>query len=196
MMNLHKFPVTDIPKIFLPFEKETPFKRCVSCNKDLLDNNVEYVIEKAIRQYPEYGTSDVIFEYALCLECTEKIRHELSPDSLQRVQSYMMNNGNFIKQSQKLREEHNWEVEDWIDKCAFTGQELKDQKEYQIIAHCRGNQMVFSMMPYMIGSQAMDEIANLLSDKTQDELNRFINDNFGIPPELKQPILDNPVMLI
>ncbi|MDF9797506.1 hypothetical protein OKW21_002769 [Catalinimonas alkaloidigena] len=196
MMNFHNFPATDIPSIFHPFEKDEPFSHCVSCNSLLLENETEYVIEKAIRQYPEYGTTDVIFEYAMCLECALKMRNELSRESLERVQAYMTEKSNLIEQSQKLRASHNWDINEWIGNCAFTGQSIKDQNEYQIFAHCRGNQMVFSMMPYMISSQAMDEMAELLSEKTQDELNRFVNDNFGIPPELKKPILDNPVILL
>lgn len=195
-MNLHKFPATDIPEIFQPYDKSEHFSHCVSCNVYLLDENIEYVIEKAIRQYPEYGTTDVIFEYAMCLKCTEKMRKELSEESLQRVEAYIMKQGNLIEQSQKLRDAHNWNVKDWLSKCAFTGQAIEDQSEYQIIAHCKGNQLVFSAMPYMISAQAMEEMSELLSQKTQDELNRFIDDNFGIPPELKKPIIDNPVVLL
>lgn len=196
MTNFHKFPTTDIPPIFHPFEGNESFSHCISCHKYLLDENVEYVIEKAIRQYPEFGTSDIIFEYAMCMECAGKMKNELSKESLECVQAYMMNKSKLFEHSQQLQTSHNWNVEDWISHCIITGQSIEEQSEYQIFAHCRGKQLVFSAMPYMIGSQAMDEMAGLLSPKTQDELNRFIDDNFGIPPELKELFKDKPIMLL
>ncbi len=196
MTSFHKFPVTDIPHIFHPFEKDSPFSHCVNCQKYLLDQDVEYVIEKAVRQYPEFNTTDVIFEYAMCLQCAELIKKELSKESLANVQSYMINKSNLLAQSQQLRQAHNWNVNDWIGRCIITGEMIEDQQEYQIFAHCKGNQMVFSAMPYMISGKAIDEMADLLSQKTQDELNRFINNNFGIPPEFKKHILDNPVAFL
>jgi hypothetical protein len=196
MINFHKFPAIDIPPIFYPFEKASPFSHCVSCNKYLLDEEVEYVIEKAIRQYPEFGTSDVIFEYAMCLECADKMKKTLSRESLKCVQAYMVNKSNLLEHSHRLQASHNWNPKDWIGHCIFTGQRIEDQNEYQIFAHCKGKQLFFSAMPYMISSQAMDEMAELLSPKTQDELNRFIDNNFGLPPELRKTFKDHPVMLL
>ncbi|WPP50795.1 hypothetical protein [Catalinimonas niigatensis] len=182
--------------MFYPFEKDSPFSHCMGCNKYLLEQDVEYVIEKAIRQYPEFGTTDIIFEYAICTECADKMKNALSKESLQSVQAYMMNKSRLFEQSQRLQASNNLNPNDWISQCIFTGQRIEEQTEFQIFAHCKGNQMFFSAMPYMISSQAMDEMAELLSPKTQDELNRFIDDNFGIPPELKQLFKDNSVMLL
>lgn len=196
MINAHEFPSTAIPRIFYPFEEESPFRHCVSCHQDLLENDVEYVIEKAIRQYPEFGTKDTIFEYAMCINCAEQMKKNLSDESLKSIQAYMMKKSNLLEQSQKLQASQNWNCEDWISHCIFTGQSIEEQGEYQIFAHCKGDQLLFSAMPYMVSSQAMEEMAKLLSTKTQDELNRFIDNNFGLPPELKKLFKENPVILL
>ena len=195
-MNFYKYPVTDIPPIFYPYKEVTPFSNCISCDRYLLDNDVEYIIEKAMRCYPEYASTDVIFEYAMCMACAEKMRQELSKDSLARIQDFMQHNSRLMEQSQRLISENNWKVDDWISNCAINGASIEEQEEYQLFAHCRGNQMILSVMPYMVSGAAIEQMAELLSPKTRDELNRFIDDNFGIPPELKMHLKDQPIMFI
>ena len=51
-------------------------------------------------------------------------------------------------------------------------------------------------MPFIIGDEAMEEMQGLLSQKTQDELDRFVDDNFGLPPELKELLKDKPLVLV
>lgn len=194
-MNFYKRPVTDIPPIFLPFEQSKPFQNCINCEVYLLNDETEYVIEKAIRQYNDFKTSDVIFEYAMCMKCADKVRKELSSESLERIQSYITNS-NLVQSRQELINNNNWNIDQWLDKCAVTGQSLEGQTEYQIYGHCKGSQLVLSVMPYMIGNQATEEMSELLSAKTKDELNRFVDENFGIPPELKQPIKDHPILFV
>lgn len=149
-----------------------------------------------MRRYPEYASKDVIFEYAMCMTCAEKMRQELSKESLARIQDFMQHNSRLMEQSQRLISENNWKVDDWISNCAINGASIEEQEEYQLFAHCRGNQMILSVMPYMVSGAAVEQMAELLSTKTRDELNRFIDDNFGIPPELKKHLKDQPIMFI
>lgn len=194
-MNFYKLPVTDIPTVFLPHQSDSPFASCVNCDRNLLDDNTDYVIEKAVRQYREYGTKDVIFEYAMCMHCAELMRRELSRESLERVQDFMQKS-NLAASRQQLIDRNNWNIQDWISHCAVSGESVEQQDEYQLFAHCRGGQLVFSAMPYMISSTVAEAMSELLSAKTRDELNRFVDDNFGLPPELKQPITDRPILLM
>lgn len=193
-MKFFKYPVTDIPDIFLPYGQSDPFTHCINCNTYLLQNDTEYVVEKAIRHYQKLDASDVIFEYAMCMNCAEQIRKELSHESLQAIQRFMADS-RMLDSRQRLIKENNWNIDDWLSHCAVNGQKIEDQDEYQIFAHCRGDQLVFSAMPYMISGAAVEEMSELLSAKTRDELDRFVDDNFGLPPELKQPIKDNPVIM-
>jgi len=40
-----------------------------------------------------------------------------------------------------------------------------------------------------------EEMNELLSQKTRDRLDGFVDEQFGLPPELKQPIKDSPVFV-
>lgn len=194
-MNYYNLPVTDIPQIFLPHKSDQPFSNCINCQSNLLDENTEYVIEKAIRQYREYQTYDVVFEYAMCMSCAQLMRRELSRESLEQVEQFM-HKSNLLKSRQTLINQNDWNIDHWLSHCAVSGLAMESQEEYQLFAHCRGGQLVFSAMPYMISGIVAEAMSELLSAKTRDELNRFVDDNFGIPPELKKPITDKPILLL
>ncbi len=194
-MNYYNLPVTDIPDIFLPHKSDNPFSNCVNCNCNLLNEKTEYVIEKAVRQYRKFQTSDVIFEYAMCMSCAELMRRELSRESLERVEQFT-HKSNLLKSRQALINQNDWNIDHWVSHCAVSGEAIESQEEYQLFAHCRGGQLVFSAMPYMISSTTAQAMTELLSAKTRDELNRFVDDNFGLPPEFKEPITDNPILIL
>jgi hypothetical protein len=58
-------PRHPIPPEFYSFETKAPFVTCIECGHNF-DDGRPYIIEKAIRQYPEYQVKDVIFDCA-CL---------------------------------------------------------------------------------------------------------------------------------
>ena len=193
------FPVdeaTDIPVEFHSFSQEKAFSHCISCNIDLLASKMQYLIEKAFRRYPGFDTQDVIFEYAMCLGCAERMRQEMSIESMRNVQQFFNERVDFYGRRQELLYEHGLNHEAWLDRCIVTGRPKAELEEYQIYGHCQGDRFLFSYLPYMISHEAMDGMAELLSEKTRGEIDRFIDDNFGLPPELKQPIKDHPFVLL
>ncbi|MEQ9440191.1 MAG: hypothetical protein RIG62_14150 [Cyclobacteriaceae bacterium] len=187
---------TDIPPIFHSHNTKAPFEQCISCNRPLLAPNTQYLVEKAFRHYREYNTTDVIFEYAMCLDCADLMRKELSLSSLSRIQEYFDENVDLHERREKLMKDASLDTSKWLDQCLVTGATTDTLEEYQIYGHFMGDRCVFSFMPYMIGGPAVDEITNLLSAKTLGEIDRFIDENFGLPPELKKPIRDHPIILI
>ena len=47
----------------------------------------------------------------------------------------------------------------------------------------------------MISYEAADEMSNLLSKQTKDELDRFYRENLGVPPELEE-LFNTPKLLV
>ena len=187
---------TDIPVDFHSFADKKAFERCISCNTYLQEANTEYLIEKAVRRYPGFDTHDVIFEYAMCLSCAGRMRQELSASSLRNIENFFEQRVDLYGRRQEMLYEYGLDHEAWLDRCIVTGKPKSELEEYQIYGHCLGNRFLFSYMPYMISHEAMDEMSDLLSEKTRGEIDRFVDDNFGLPPELKQPIKDHPVLLL
>ncbi|MFP4094265.1 MAG: hypothetical protein ACLFUB_07245 [Cyclobacteriaceae bacterium] len=192
----HNPPSKPIPRAFYPYKQDEPFSQCISCHNPLLEDGQDYFIEKAIRKYPELNAYDVVFEYAMCLRCAEQMHHELSQESKQKIQDFMLQNASYIEQKLELLKEEKFNMEDWLQTCIITGRTIDQLTEYQIFAQCRGNKLLYHGMPYLISGEAMDAMTNLLSNKTLGEMNRFINDNFGLPPELRKILADRPILLL
>ncbi len=185
----------EIPSVFYSDESGLPFARCLGCDTFLLDDGTQYVIEKAYRQYPDYGTRETVFEYAMCLNCFAKLQEAMSEESLTRVRSYFDQHVNLESRRKMLLQRDDLKVEDWLEFCLIKGTPITELKEFQIIGHCDGNDLLFTLFPYAIGSDAIDEISMLLSNKTLGEIDGFMDEHFGFPPELRQLLLDNKMFV-
>lgn len=198
-MQQKKSNLVDIPKQFYSDVSNRPFSTCLNCNRFLLDNNTQYVIEKAVRRYPEFDTTDTIFEYAICLQCHEEIMSVYSESSLKNIQDYFLENVNFEERQQQIdakAADGSFDIKDYTSQCIIKGTPLSQLTEYQIGCQCVGNKMVLSNMPFLIGNQAMDEISHLLSNKTIGEMDRFIDEFFGLPPDLRKLLKDSGVVIL
>jgi len=196
-MALEKNILVDIPRVFHAHGSNSPFTKCMNC--DCLLINTEYVIEKAIRRYKEFSSTDTIFEYAICMKCHEEFVNSYSASSLSKIQNYFLENADVDNKRAVLREklrDGQFNIDEWISHCIVKGTPVSDLTEYQIGCQCVGNKMVVMNMPFMIGHEAMDEIAQLLSEKTRGEMDRFIDEFFGLPPELKKLLKESGVLVI
>ena len=189
------FKYIEIPKEFHSYSKGGLFERCIMCDQNLLESGEHYMIEKAIKSYPDYSAKDVIFEYAICVSCAMKMRNELSSETLSRIDQYMAKNID-LSSRKYLREQEDVNIENWLGNCLITGQSKDELEEYQLYAHCFGDKMVCADMPYMISGQVLYEVGELLSKQSRDELDGFKDEYFGLPPELKDLIGPKDVMLL
>ena len=88
-----------------------------------------------------------------------------------------------MERQQQIFEEG--KMPDPLDECLLSGKHLQDMETYQVYAHCTGTQLSMNRGYYMLSDAVIEEIQELLSDKTRDELERFSDENLGVPPELK-----------
>lgn len=186
----------EIPQKFHSDLTGKPFDKCMMCEKDLLENGVQYRIEKAIKKYPDSNAFSTIFEYAICMDCGMQANAALSAESKQKIEAYFEQHVDLQERRAQLLEEKGMNTDDWISHCAIKGTPLAHAEEYQIYAHCEGGDMLFSYWPMAISSEAIDEIADLLSEKTLDEIDRFTDQINDLPPELKDLFKDKPLVVI
>ncbi len=186
----------EIPPTFHSDETAALFQHCLGCNRFLLENGTQYVIEKAYRRYPDFGTQDTVFEYAMCLDCFMQLQEAMSEESMNRVRSYFDRHIDLYDRRSLLLQKEAVKVEDWLDRCLVKGTPVSEMNEYQIFGHCDGKDLLFTLFPYAIGGDAVDEISLLLSNKTLGEIDGFMDDHFGLPPELRKLLLDNKMFVI
>ncbi|MCB0494844.1 MAG: hypothetical protein KDC79_01795 [Cyclobacteriaceae bacterium] len=183
----------DIPPVYLPYESQEPFKECLVCGCDLTSGNKDYFVEKAIKNHVEYGVKDVVFEYAMCTDCAETMQKSMSQESQQNMQNYFLEHQGFMTKIQKYQMGEGESVDEILSKCSISNESTERMEEYMIFGHFRGDKMVASTMPYIIGGAAMDEISELLSNQTLGEMNDFMGQYFGGPTELKDLWKGKPV---
>lgn len=180
----------EIPKIFHSTITGESFKECIMCQKNLHSSETHYFIEKAIRKYPN-GHTDSIFEYAICMECSLEVRDTLSKDSMQKIDEYFTNKLDLMNRWNNFNDVDNFKFDDWISHCIVTGKHVDELEEYQIYAHCEGNFMLFSLMPYIISNEVIEEAYKLLSKQTKDELDGFMDKYLGPDPQLRELLKDH-----
>lgn len=186
----------EIPEIFRSSIDKKPFENCISCDRYLLDEGTTYFIEKSVRNYKDHGVTDTIFEYAMCIDCMENMRQAVSKESVQRMSEYFLSQVDPLERQLLMLNNETMNVAPWIEKCIIKGTSKTELDEFQLHCQCNGKNMVFSYMPYMIGGAAMEEMAELLSAKSRGEMDDFMDNNFGLPPELKKELGDFKYMLI
>lgn len=180
-----------IPKEFYNSETKKPFEACLMCHKPLAGG--QYLIEKAIKNYPSLGTTEIIFEYAMCIPCASKMHLELSSESRSRIENYMAEHlGN--KRKQDIPRDQK-DIGSSLTRCLVKETELSQSSEYSIYALCNGSEMVVSELPYALSGEVQDEIMQLLSAKSLDIMDDFIGNHFTGPPEVKEILRRRPVFI-
>ena len=177
-----------IPPELFEEESKEQHRHCKICSKDLMDGE-PYAIQKVLKNYDDEDKPQVLFDFALCQTCLEEARGELSLESRQRIDAFM------LEGLQNLEDAHETTHHRYQSKCCtLSGQALSEVDEYQIMAICQGDQILDS--PICLSDKMLEEIQALLSDKSRDELNRFTENNFGWPPELKKALVDGDLILL
>jgi len=176
----------EIPDVFQSSDTDAPFSNCTICNAELIESDSMYIIEKAIKNYKETQVKDVIFEYALCLNCLDEMRHSLSNESKEKIDQYLLDKSDLAERRETLINDNRLDVNEWISNCFVNDEKAEELPEYQIMCQCQGKHMLFTYMPFMLSCNAAEEIQQLLSKQTKEELDRFYNENLNIPPELEE----------
>lgn len=194
--NLFSDQSIPIPGEFYSSETGEPFEHCMICERDLLNSDVDYVIEKAVKQFKDYDASDVIFEYAMCFKCYMEIMESFSEESMQKMAAYFDKHVDFEQRRRQLMDKDPIDIKDWLTHCLVKGTPRKELNEYQICAQCNGDRLSLFYLPFMIGFEAMDELTQLLSDKTLGEIDDFFGRYCGLPPEFKGMFDDHSIFIL
>ena len=178
-----------IPPTFYAEDTNAPFDKCLACERSLRDGSVDYVIEKGFRSYEGYDVQETVFGYALCMPCHATLSNSFSEASKQRCASFLDEHMDLSERTAALLtddEDDAVDPSDWTQHCIVHGTPKDELEEYQVLAHCRGEEMLITHLPLMIGGPAVEALVDRLSNETIDELGGFRDEYFGVPPELQQ----------
>ena len=187
------YSAIEIPEIFYSGKTKQPFSCCSRCGH-IFDYADAYVVEKAYKKNMVSGKHELIFEYAICANCQESIRTEISKESLQNIDMYYKLYVDFEKRNEELLLNGTHNIDEWISNCIFTGNSIKDEEEYTIGAFIMNNELILKNLPMAIGAKAMMEMQEILSKKTKDFLDGFQKEIF--PPDVREKIPDGSLIIL
>ncbi len=174
---------------------EEHFSNCLMCNIDLMESQIPYMIEKAFKRGPD-GSLMTIFEFAICMDCAQKTQNQLSRESLANIQRYFNERKDLFLRNEELFDKEELEFEQWIDECVLSGEKIGECEEFQVLVTCQGDQMEMGIFPYMISGKEAENMQELLSEKTKDEMDDFMNTHLDLPPELKMLLEDSSTFVL
>lgn len=170
----------EIPSEFHSDLSKKPFSNCTFCSCDLAASNVVYMVEKSFKVNPNNQQKNTVLEYAICMNCNIKKMQAMSDESVANIKAYMEEN--FFLET---LEEHSATNTDPFSKCVVTGKPVEELDEYNIVGQFFGDKMIKGQFPILLSPSIGEEIQELLSQKTKDEFDDFMNTINDIPPELK-----------
>jgi hypothetical protein len=169
---IHEF--SPIPERFWSFETGQPFDTCKMCGTGLLGTDTNYLIEKALKD------GEVLFEYAVCLDCQRRMQQELSTESLQRIQGYFERQVDLEVRRHQLLAQYGMDCDGWLEQCMVKGFPVRECHEVQIYAHCVGEQLAYAGMPYALCGEVMEEVIELLSPESLGALELLSDELLGL----------------
>ena len=182
---------SDIPKIFYSKKTKKPFKKCNLCGETLLDNEYGYFIEKAFKNIKKTGKKEIIFEYAICTECQQETGSELSKESIKNIEMYFR----LYTEEKEQTDNDPKSVKAKISNCFVSEIPVSESSEFQIIGFFIEDRMIIAdNLPIALGDKAINEIQELISEKTKDFLDGFKDKVF--PPDIREKIPDDKLIFI
>jgi len=185
----------DIPNELYEYSTGKPFENCLICNRFLLNDKVEYIVEKAYRKHPDVEAEEVIFDYAICQHCANNMMQELSSESMANIQMYFAENVSPEKLG-PIPSDKRERIQYMLNHCMVKGTPKTNTQEYQVVAKCKGHHLQQNSFPIMLSFDALDELTELLSTQTQDTLNNFRDQFFPVPPEFEDLFKSRPVLVV
>ena len=160
----------EIPREFYSFETGKPFSVCLECGLPLIDaSESPYIITRAIQN------DEPLLEWAMCGDCSERFREEISSESQDAISSFLAN--------AKTGPDHILRSpEEKTSYCFICARNRSDLLGYTIQAICSGGELLNMQAPLLVCHDCEEEASELLSKETRDHYDRFFEQHFGGPP--------------
>lgn len=182
----------EIPADFYNTLTNHYFTQCTICNTHF-DEDSMYLIEKACKRVNS-GFVHTIFEYSICMDCAVGFNEKMSKKSLEAMQHFMLLNSNITKQREKLAEEEA-DYSNWLSHCIVNCSSIESLTEYNICGMFRGDKMMLGDFPYMMSLEAMEQMVEILSKETKEELDNFKRTHIDGPPEFEELFKRRPILV-
>ncbi len=101
-----------------------------------------------------------------------------------------------ITRNEELIKHEIFDVNIWLQNCIVKNKSIDEVDEFLIVANCQKDRLFFDSTPFMICGEAMDEMANLLSEQSLDIINNRTRDIVGLPPGFSETLKSRRIIVI
>lgn len=192
-----------IPQLFWSAYSGKPFFRCIDCEVPLVESSA-YVVQK------RYVAGEAVFEMALCERCRQQMTIEYSEETKKNITEYMSaqfqhralegipdTEGPQLIEVREIEDEEDGQalLDQCMNFCVVCGLERSKCHRYSVAGLCRDSEIVaqitpISRTPLMVCEKCELGMSDLISEKTRDSWDRFVEEHFDGPPGVE---LDSPV---
>lgn len=184
---------TALPDLLKDEETGLAFDSCRVCELDLHHPPAPYMVEKVIRTNPVSGQRETVFAFAVCMECSEEMKSQISKESMEAISQYLAERVDFSRRLELAASNPELFEQEALSHCLVSGVNVKEEAEYQLAACCYGDQMILGIWPYALSGSTAAELGSLLSQETLGFLDDFYGQHFGMPPEWADLFRERPV---
>jgi hypothetical protein len=182
-----------LPPFFHNYETGEPFSHCLVCDKDLSKVD-KYAVEKVLKQNRNMTSPEIIYEYAICMDCAGNMQEEISEESMRSIQDlFEQHSFNALMKLEYLHGTDKYDIKAWTERCSFTGKETRLCSEFSVSGIIENGRLVFEHAPMVISDDFMEMIQDSLSKKTRDYFDDFRDSYFDLPPDIKD-IINSPTV--
>ena len=177
-----------IPSFFYQFDTETPFVRCTMCDTSLATTNT-YVIEKVFKQNKRLNVSEIVYEYAICIHCANEAGAEISQESRLAINRLFEEHRDHLTMKlDYLHSTEKYNLESWLERCSFTGKEIRLCNEYAVSCIVENGNMVFEQGPMVVSGEFIEKLQGVLSLETKRAFDKIRDKVFDGSPSVEDII--------
>lgn len=141
-----------------------------------------------------YVGEECVFEFAMCLDCREKINAQLSEKSRVAMFDFIHDHADMESRQSELG--INSETDAYIEQCITCSKQRSESPGYTLGAMFSGGHLLKGPFPMLICCECEAKMAETISDETRDIWDKFIAEHFpGPPSEINIPTGTKPLLI-
>ena len=171
---------TRVPKLFWSEYSEAPFAHCIDCKCELRECDY-YLVQKC------YVGTEPVFEFAVCGTCRTNVSSQCSNETNRAINAFLLKSLSRRESEFEELTNLNDALHKCMDQCIICSRRRLQCHRYTIGGLCHQLDLVVqrrsqAQSPLMICQECEASMSELVSKKTRDRWDRFIEENFDGPP--------------
>jgi len=165
---IKKYLHDGVPSLFHNYDTGAPFTKCTFCDANLEEKN-KYAVEKLLSQNITLKTREIVYEYAICWDCTGSIGNDISEDSKLAIQQlYTEHSEVLLRKLDYMHRTENYTIDGWLERCSLTGKEIRLCGEFSVSGIIESGNLVYEQTPMVVSDEFMEKLQGVLSQETKD----------------------------